>query len=231
MTARSRAADRARSNTRAAKSRRSATALFCAPRNVGSFFWLCRKYRLRYFRNIDESISRSACHAWQNVYKGIAGSVLHTFVLLSGMRAGLFRLCYARSMPMLFASRSASRSWVCCSYYRGPLRVCGHAACIAGPLRVCGYAARIAGLLRVCGYAARIVAVRFASVGMLLVLPRSASRLWVCCSHCRGPLRVREYAACIAGSLRVRRDRGDAVSLTLQTCLPRVLPVSTLRDA
>ena len=218
MTARSRAADRARSNTRAAKSRRSAAALFCAPRNVGSFFWLCRKYRLRYFRNIDESISRSACHAWQNVYKGIAGSVLHTFVLLSGMRAGLFRLCYARSMPMLFASRSASRSWVCRVHCRASLRVCG--------------------------YAARIVAVRFAFVGMLLALPRSASRLWVCCSycrlasrlwvccsHCRGPLRVREYAACIAGSLRVRRDRGDAVSLTLRLCLPRVLPVSTLRDA
>ena len=162
MTARSRAADRARINTRAAKSRRSAAALFCAPRNVGSFFWLGRKYRLRYFRNIDESISRSACHAWQNVYKGIAGSVLHTFVLLSGMRAGLFRLCYARSMPMLFAPRSASRSWVCCSHYRltsrlwacrshcrGPLRVCGHAACIAGPLRVHEYAACIAGSLRV----------------------------------------------------------------------------------
>ena len=216
MTARSRAADCARINTRAAKSRRSAAALFCAPRNVGSFFWLCRKYRLRYFRNIDESISRSACHAWQNVYKGIAGSVLHTFVLLSGMRAGLFRLCYARSMPMLFASRSASRSWVCRVHCRGPprvhgyaaritdsLRVCGHAACIAGPLRVCGYAARIAGLLHVYGHAACIA----------------------------GPLRVCGYAARIAGSLRVRRDRGDAVSLTLRLCLPRVLPVSTLRDA
>ena len=169
MTARSRAADRARINTRAAKSRRSAAALFCAPRNVGSFFWLCRKYRLRYFRNIDESISRSACHAWQNVYKGIAGSVLHTFVLLSGMRAGLFRLCYARSMPMLFASRSASRSWVCRVHCRASLRVCGDAA--------------------------RIVAVRFAFVGMLLALPRSASRLWGCCSYCRGPLRVCGYAA------------------------------------
>ena len=190
MTARSRAADRARSNTRAAKSRRSAAALFCAPRNVGFFFWLCRKYRLRYFRNIDESISRSACHAWQNVYKGIAGSVLHTFVLLSGMRAGLFRLCYARSMPMLFAPRSASRSWVCCSHYRLTSRL----------------------------WACRLHC-------------RSASRLWVCCSHCRGPLRVCGHAACIAGSLRVRRDRGDAASLTLQTCLPRVLPVSTLRDA
>ena len=65
MTTRSRAADRARSNTRAAKSPPSAAALFCAPRNVGSFFWLCRKYRLRYFRNIDESTLRSACHAWQ----------------------------------------------------------------------------------------------------------------------------------------------------------------------
>ena len=217
MTARSRAADRARINTRAAKSRRSAAALFCAPRNVGSFFWLCRKYRLRYFRNIDESTLRSACHAWQNVYKGIADSVLHTFVLLSGMRAELFRLCYARSMPLLFAPRSASRSWVCRVHCRGPLHVCGHAACIA--------------------------AVRFASVGMLLALSRSASRSWACCSHCRGPLRVCGHAACIAGplrvrghaariagSLRVRRDRGDAVSLTLRLCLPRVLPVSTLRD-
>ena len=154
----------------------------------------------------------------RHVYKGIADSVLHTFVLLSGMRAELFRLCYARSMPMLFASRSASRSWVCRVHCRASLRVCG--------------------------YAARIVAVRFAFVGMLLALPRSASRLWGCCSycrlasrlwgccsHCRGPLRVHEYAACIAGSLRVRRDRGDAVSLTLRLCLPRVLPVSTLRDA
>ena len=41
-------------------------------------------------------------------------------------------------------------------------------------------------------------AVRFAFVGMLLALSRSASRLWVCCSHCRGPLRVHGYAACIA---------------------------------
>ena len=152
----------------------------------------------------------------RHVYKGIAGSVLHTFALLSGMRAALFRLCYARSMPMLFAPRSASRLWVCCSHCRGPLRV--H------------------------GYAFR-AAVRFAFVGMLLALPQSASRSWVCCSHyrltsrswacrsyCRGPFHVREYAACIAGSLRVRRDRGDAVSLTLRLCLPRVLPVSTLRD-
>ena len=165
----------------------------------------------------------------RHVYKGIADSVLHTFVLLSGMRAELFRLCYARSMPLLFAPRSASRSWVCCSHYRLTSRS---------------------------WHAARIATVRFASVGMLLALPthfafvgmplalpRSASRLWGCCSHCRGPLRVcghaaciagplrvHEYAACIAGSLRVRRDRGDAVSLTLRLCLPRVLPVSTLRD-
>lgn len=202
MTARSRAADRARINTRAAKSRRSAAALFCAPRNVGSFFWLCRKYRLRYFRNIDESTLRSACHAWQNVYKGIAGSVLHTFVLLSGMRAGLFRLCYARSMPMLFAPRSASRSWVCCSHYRLTSRLwaCRLHCRSASRLWVCCSHCR--GPLRVCGHAACIA----------------------------GSLRVREYAACIAGSLRVRRDRGDAVSLTLRLCLPRVLPVSTLRD-
>ena len=166
----------------------------------------------------------------RHVYKGIADSVLHTFVLLSGMRAELFRLCYARSMPLLFAPRSASRSWVCCSHYRLTSRLWACRSYCRGPLRVCGYAARIA-------------AVRFAFMGMLLALPRSASRLWVCCSHCRGPLRVcghaaciagplrvHEYAACIAGSLRVRRDRGDAVSLTLRLCLPRVLPVSTLRD-
>ena len=202
MPARSRAADRARSNTRAAKSRRSAAALFCAPRNVGSFFWLCRKYRLRYFRNIDESTLRSACHAWQNVYKGIADSVLHTFVLLSGMRAELFRLCYARSMPLLFAPRSASRSWVCCSHYRLTSRLwacrlhCRSASRLwacrlhcrsASRLWVCCSYCRLAsrlwvccshcrGPLRVCGYAARITAVRFASVGMLLALPRSASR-------------------------------------------------------
>ena len=42
------------------------------------------------------------------------------------------------------------------------------------------------------------VAVRLAFMGMPRALPRFASRLWVCCSHCRGPLRVRGYAARIA---------------------------------
>ena len=131
-------AGHARSNTRAAKSRRS-TALFCTPRNVGFF---C------YVGNIACDISgvstKAPCEVpamhGRHVCKGIAGSVLHIFVLLSGMRTGLFRLCYARSMPLLFAPRSASRLWVCCSHFRDPLHVRG--------------------------YAARIAAVRFTSVGM-----------------------------------------------------------------
>ena len=113
--------------------------------------------------------------------------------------------CFASVGMLLALSQSASRSWVCCSHCRGPLRVCG--------------------------YAARITAVRLAFMGMPRALPRFAS-LRVCgyAACIAGPLRVREYAACIAGSLRVRRDRGDAVSLTLRLCLPHVLPVSTLRD-
>ena len=72
--------------------------------------------------DISGILTKAPCEApamhGRHVYKGIADSVLHTFVLLSGMRAELFRLCYARSMPLLFAPRSASRSWVCCSHYR-----------------------------------------------------------------------------------------------------------------
>ena len=179
----------------------------------------------------------------RHVYKGIAGSVLHTFVLLSGMRAGLFRLCYARSMPLLFAPRSASRSWVCRVHCRASLRVCGYAARIVA-VRFASVGMPLALPVRFASVGMLLVLPAcFASVGMLLALSRSASRLWACRSHCRGPLRVcghaaciagplrvHEYAACIAGSLRVRRDRGDAVSLTLRLCLPRVLPVSTLRD-
>ena len=151
-------------------------------------------------------LTKAPCEApamhGRHVYKGIAGSVLHTFVLLSGMRAGLFRLCYARSMPLLFAPRSASRLWACRLHCRSTSRLWAYRLHCRSASRLWACRLHCRGPLRVHGYAARIT----------------------------DSLRVRGHAARIAGSLRVRRDRGDAVSLTLRLCLPRVLPVSTLRD-